>query len=300
MTVSAAHIAQKIAGRFVRLINISRAWVGENAPFFFSNLVLLGREYRFATDLNDRVIGGWLRGEVPMCPHFLAEFEFLREAVKSEAVVLDIGANIGVTAVGMAIKMPNARIYAFEPVPQNFSLLNLNLSINHVQNVRAFNLAVGSTDGSVEMLLSPRNHGDHRLYVPDQDGAETTDLIRVQVSRVNPVAFFAKMFGSGTIGHADLIKIDTQGADLDVLRAVLPLCKSGTIVSIEFSPHHLAKFGSTVSEVREIFGQFGSACIVMPISSKQRLVPTTIEVLERYFTEGAAAYRGYLDLVLTM
>lgn len=44
-------------------------------------------------------------------------------------VIFDIGANIGITSIWLAKKYPAARIYSFEPVAENFEILEKNQAI---------------------------------------------------------------------------------------------------------------------------------------------------------------------------
>ena len=53
-------------------------------------------------------------------PNEKPEYQFPPMPAK---VILDIGANIGVTALRLAYQYPEATIYAFEPEPENFSIL---------------------------------------------------------------------------------------------------------------------------------------------------------------------------------
>ena len=43
-------------------------------------------------------------------------------------VILDIGSNIGISAVYFASRYPKAGVYSFEPMPENFTLLSKNIS----------------------------------------------------------------------------------------------------------------------------------------------------------------------------
>ena len=63
------------------------------------------------------------------------------------AVILDVGAHVGVVSIYLAKRFPDARIFAFEPLGVNYANLVENVRRNKVDNIRTFNLAI-TADGS--------------------------------------------------------------------------------------------------------------------------------------------------------
>lgn len=59
--------------------------------------------------------------------------EYWVDAKVNPTVIFDIGANIGITAIWLADKFPGAKIFCFEPMPENFELLKANTS--HIDNI---------------------------------------------------------------------------------------------------------------------------------------------------------------------
>jgi len=124
--------------------------------------------------------------------------------------VLDIGANTGVYTLLIAAVNPQARILAFEPVPQVCELLRQNIDIN----------GFGSRCTAVEQAVSSRR-GVTQLHVPESNVPTSASLNRqgfrglqgqlidVEVTSVDDVA---KEFGA-----IDLCKIDVEGFELEVL-----------------------------------------------------------------------------------
>jgi len=64
-----------------------------------------------------------------------------------DARVLDIGANIGMTALALSRICTDGQIVAIEPVPRTFRYLRGNVSKGRARNVQIFNCAVGSNEG---------------------------------------------------------------------------------------------------------------------------------------------------------
>ena len=82
-----------------------------------------------------------------------------------EGNVLDIGANIGYTAtvLARAIK-PNRKVFAFEPEPFNFRILQQTaLQPEFEGKIVPMQCAVGAENGTIDLWINLRHHGDHRV-----------------------------------------------------------------------------------------------------------------------------------------
>jgi len=126
------------------------------------------------------------------------------------AVVLDIGANVGITALYFAQVFPHARIYAFEPAPDNFAILEKNVA--SCDRIRGFNFALGARDATLELFASdnPANFGGYSLHAA---GSDTSKRIPVPVRSVRTV------LEELALRQVDVVKIDTEGAEFDILTA---------------------------------------------------------------------------------
>jgi FkbM family methyltransferase len=129
------------------------------------------------------------------------------------STVLDIGANIGISTVYFAGLFPQARVFAFEPVPENFSLLERNT--RHLQRVLAVPVALGEFDGTIEMLHSdvPNNFGG---YSRTPTGSDTARTLRV------PMRAARRQCEELGITGADVIKVDVEGAEWEVFSDLGP------------------------------------------------------------------------------
>jgi hypothetical protein len=70
--------------------------------------------------------------------------EMLFKLLQDGDTIFDIGANIGWYSCHMAKKLPKAKIYSFEPIPETFEKLNKNITINDITNVVLNNIAFSS------------------------------------------------------------------------------------------------------------------------------------------------------------
>ena len=80
--------------------------------------------------------------------------EYLQAA---DSIFVDVGANIGIHSI-RATKY-GAHIYAFEPDPDTFALLSLNLSLNGSRTRAVRNLAVSSSAGTLDFAVSNTSAG---------------------------------------------------------------------------------------------------------------------------------------------
>ncbi len=133
--------------------------------------------------------------------------------------ILDIGANIGGVTAALARRYPAARIFAFEPLPENFALLLHNTS--QFPLVRALPYGLGAATALLTYARSdnPRNFGGggfHGGRPPAGPGVESLPVLAV------PDALLR--FG---IDAVDVIKIDTEGAEHDILTSIPPAVLRG-------------------------------------------------------------------------
>ena len=123
-------------------------------------------------------------------------------------VILDIGANIGAASVYLSHKFPDARIYAFEPVPSNYLLLQRNVA--PLANVIPINKALGSRNGTLEMFHSDSdsNLGGYSFHPV---GSNQGKRINVEIRDAGAMM---KELG---LASADVIKIDTEGSEYEII-----------------------------------------------------------------------------------
>lgn len=79
-------------------------------------------------------------------------FHFLKLLPK-EGIVLDLGANIGVTSYHLAKNLPVSQILSFEPLELNMNVLRKIKTKFNLQNIKEFQLAVGNDNTRIEMIM---------------------------------------------------------------------------------------------------------------------------------------------------
>lgn len=131
----------------------------------------------------------------------------------SPRTILDIGGNIGITAVYLANRFPDATIHVFEPIPANFELLERNVA--PYPRIHAHAVALGGQDGELDMFASDHtdNYGGFSLFERGVDSSKRTKVL---------VRHAQSYLDEKNIPQPDLIKIDTEGSEYEILTALRP------------------------------------------------------------------------------
>lgn len=224
------------------------------------------------------------------------------------ATFVDLGANLGYYTVLAGLRVgPRGRVFAFEPDPDNFALLERNLADNGLApsmadgvagsqaNVRAERCAVAEKTGAARLHLSPDNQGDHRLY-ESGDGRRTLPTRTVSLD-----GYFGdrKRFPAGP-GALHLVKMDTQGCESRILRGAEALiAEQGARLAwiVEFWPYGLARSCSSAAELLERLDAMNVNLAILR-EDEQRAEPTHAAVLARLAAAGLHPDTGrFLNLV---
>lgn len=132
-------------------------------------------------------------------------------------IIIDVGAYNGVPYFKRAKKDSSITVYAFEPNKKMF----LSLSNNAPKNYKAFNMIVSEIDGEVDFYknqneetnsILPFNKENLHMW-PNSHVLKTVNKTKMQSIRLD--TFIKKE----NIKEVDFLKIDAQGADLQVLKS---------------------------------------------------------------------------------
>ena len=129
------------------------------------------------------------------------------------AVIYDIGANIGMASLYLADRYPKARLYAFEPVPVNFELCRLNC--RNLPQAEAFPWAVGARSGAAAFSFSEKDLRAGRLR-----GVGTPPDQRIENEIQVPLVSIADLVAKKQLAPPDFLKIDVEGAEMEVLKGI--------------------------------------------------------------------------------
>lgn len=139
-----------------------------------------------------------------------ATLDMLSSMVERDSHVMDVGANIGFTAIALSVFCPDGKVAAMEPVPRTFSLLEQNLTAARATNVRCHNFALGAEAGELTMQGNPDFLAGS--FVADKFSIDDGNHF---VERV-PVYTIDDVLEKTGLSRLDAMKIDVEGFELDV------------------------------------------------------------------------------------
>jgi FkbM family methyltransferase len=192
-------------------------------------------------DLAARVARGYLRA-YENSGSYQFEFDGERRVLEilgtaEHRVIFDVGANVGDWSMLCARLMPSAEIHAFEVVPSTASILADRLRF--APRVRVNRFGLSDTNGEARVQV-PDVHAHATLIGAD----EAWDSQLCTVRRGDDYA------RSLNVGHIDVLKIDTEGADHLVLAGFAGLLKSGDVDVIQF------EYGPWAARTRFLLADF--------------------------------------------
>lgn len=160
--------------------------------------------------------------------------------------VADVGANIGLLTVAAARRVgPAGKVFAFEPEDEPRECLARTLHLNGLAWVDLSASAVGRQKGRLTFHVSPIL-GHSSLYALPAEEGEARE-VRVEVARLDDVVAKSQ--------RLDVVKIDVEGAELDVLAGMGRLLKANPDIALiaEYGPSHLKRVGITPKDWMDAF-----------------------------------------------
>ena len=184
--------------------------------------------------------------------------EILRNDLYSQwpvnGTVVDIGAHIGIFAIQASASSDT--VICYEPHPLNFELLQKNIAINALNNVKALRQAVSDMRGIKGLSVSQKKSYGHTFY-PSNTGS-FVDAIDVESVTL------ADVLSSNGLDHIDFLKMHCEGAELDIL-AHTP---QGVLERVDTIVIKYARDGAEIADLLTArsfvvtWGQRGSLCAV--------------------------------------
>lgn len=166
------------------------------------------------------------------------------------ACVFDVGANVGIFSLFVHRGCKNAKIFAFEPIPPIFELLNLNASVYDAKgNIKTFQCGLSSSESEADFTYYPnatvlssrfadeaqemknmeafmRNQADLQQAQVEGGGIWEEQLGEFLEDRLNTEHFtcqlktLSRVIRENNVEIIDLLKIDVEKSEIDVLKGI--------------------------------------------------------------------------------
>lgn len=164
------------------------------------------KPYRFRNGA--QLMIGRALDHVPIIEIFLNE-EY--GAIPDDAIVLDLGANIGVFSIYATTTARNVRVYAYEPFAPFGALLRENVRLNQQTSaIRCFDCAVAAGSGSRSLHLA-----EEGFFFPTLVHSTTSDS--GQNKTTAECTTLAQIIDAHQLPRIDLLKMDCEGAEYEIL-----------------------------------------------------------------------------------
>jgi FkbM family methyltransferase len=135
--------------------------------------------------------------------------KILKYSISEKPVMIDLGANIGLTTIYLKSFFPEIDVYALEPEVNNFKRLEKNIKFNCLKNVTLLNKGIWSRTTKLKADYSFRDRLDwaFRLVESDQNADQNIDVICM-----------SELMENYSISTIDFLKIDIEGAEKDLFK----------------------------------------------------------------------------------
>lgn len=183
---------------------------------------------------------------------------FLRQdygKIADKAVVLDLGANIGAFSIYAATTARSVQVYAYEPFPAFFELLQRNIRQNRLEEtVRCFNLAVASDASNRDLqtqgadLFFPRLRRETNAAAAPPQFRTVLCTTLSDILRVNALA------------TVDLLKMDCEGSEYEILYST-PASIFSRIKELRIEYHNLSAPEENVQNLKRFLNASGYTVI---------------------------------------
>lgn len=163
------------------------------------------------------IMGIFLRSEYGMPP--------------DNATLVDLGANVGAFSVYAATVARNTRVYAYEPMPEAYRVMQENVHLNKMtEAIKCFNYAVAGTTAERELFITGTNFFFPTLIAPAQPQGTRSQPV--------PCTTLAEIINVNKLARVDLLKMDVEGGEYDILYQT-PLSYLARIQEIRMEYHNL-------------------------------------------------------------
>jgi FkbM family methyltransferase len=177
------------------------------------------------------------------------EVLYLDRLLSPGMTFVDVGACYGVyTLVAAKLVGANGRVIAFEPAARSYDVLQENIKLNGLANVRPYRVALSDRIG-VSSLYHHPDPGSNSLGMrqgilgaPEEVETNTLDSV----------------LGSGRSGRVDMMKVDVEGAEELVFRGAREIfTTSHPAIIFEVNPEAATALGSSPRGAWDILDRMG-------------------------------------------
>lgn len=125
-------------------------------------------------------------------------------SINETDVVIDVGAHIGLFSLFASQFSTKGKIFAFEPVKENFVILKSNVEINNFTNIKYENCAISKSTSKI-ILYQSNDESGHSKFI------QTDKPIKVDSKSLND------FFKENNVKTCNLLKLDCEGSEYEII-----------------------------------------------------------------------------------
>jgi len=153
-----------------------------------------------------------------MCDEIFDREIYKFKSTTDTPVIIDCGANIGLSTIYFKTKYPLAKIISFEPDPYVFETLTKNIELTNNNGITLINKGLGKISETKKFFSEGADGG--RIALPEDD----QNIISIEIEILSP---YLKE-------PVDMLKIDIEGSELEVLEESSNELKNVKNIFIEY------------------------------------------------------------------
>lgn len=174
-------------------------------------------------------------------------------------LILDCGANIGMSVLKFKHSYPNARIIAFEPDPLICTTLKYNIETNHLNQIEVIEAAVWTESGKMSFMSDHADSG--RIVHVQNQQTLSVNCVRLRDYLCQPI---------------DLLKIDVEGAEAPILLDCADRLSHVRAIILEY--HSFAHQEQKLDQVLGVLRDQGFRCYI----HSEQVRPNPFDLLQTY------------------
>jgi FkbM family methyltransferase len=253
--MNAKNLAWRIIARDKRLKKIFSSILPESISIPFTEGFSICIDPRDIRGPSFHIVREFFRPEIALNGYEPRERKFIHQAIMrrdGRAVFFDIGANIGLYSLPVALNFPETNIFAFEPHPINSLCLKRSILENKIKNLFLEEIGLSDKEGVAHLFLDESDSGGHSLVSSNMwNNKAATKKIDITLHRLDD------WFKEKNLKALDVLKIDVQGAEPAVFDGGMQTLKKfqpDILIEIQFSA--LLERGEVMSHLKSICSDY--------------------------------------------
>lgn len=199
--------------------------------------------------------------------------EYYFKSTNKTPVIFDCGANIGVATLYFKWLYPHSKIFAFEPNPKTFEVLQKNIQQNNLTDVELFNYALTNTNntiGTIDFFIDKHNPGFLLMSTKQNRIPKDKTVDKITVKTLS----LSSLIKDRKFHQIDFLKMDIEGREEEVVNDLVKNRQLTMIEKLAIEYHHNMDRGHSpsLSKFLQVFEKNG-----FDYQLDARCIPTYID-----------------------